>query len=223
MSRAITILFGLVLGLATAVAPTAIAAGGLLSYGVKAGLAAATLNGDLPTDPFFGHEKRLGFGGGAAFTFGLGGVFALQPEILYVTKGTSLGDVIITDWNGNPVGTAKVIQSCDYVEVPVLVRYSAPTGGGFAPFFLAGPVVGILASQKIHQTGMDGGLFLLDVARSTDVGVALGVGAEIGHGRVRASVESRYTLGLTPATDSSYSDNARNSAVLIMAGLAIHP
>jgi hypothetical protein len=53
--------------------------------------------------------------------------------------------------------------------------------------------------------------------------VALGVGAEIGHGRVRASVESRYTLGLTPATDSSYSNNARNSAVLIMAGLAIHP
>ena len=192
------------------------------SYGLKAGLGIATLHGNLPTDPFFPHGTRRGFGGGAAFTFGLGGGLALQPEVLFVTKGTSLGQVNVTDWNGNVVGTAEVIQACNYVEIPVLLRVTTPTAGALSPFLVAGPAIGVLVSQKIVQQGMDGGWFQLDVARGTDVGIALGFGTEFGRGRARGTIESRYTLGMTPATDASYSD-ARNGSLLVMAGVAIHP
>jgi outer membrane protein with beta-barrel domain len=192
------------------------------SYGLKAGLGIATVHGNLPTDPFLAHGTRRGFGGGAAFTFGLGGALALQPEILFVTKGTSLGQANVTDWNGTVIGTTEVIQACNYVEIPVLIRVATPTAGALSPFLLAGPVIGVLASQKIVQQGMDGGWFPLDVARGTDVGITLGFGAEFGRGRARGTIESRYTLGVTPATDASYSD-ARNSSLLVMAGVAIHP
>jgi Outer membrane protein beta-barrel domain len=192
------------------------------SYAVKGGLGIATVHGNLPTDPFFAHEPRKGFGGGAAFTFELGGGMALQPEVLFVTKGTSLGQVKVTDWNGNVTGTNEVIEACNYVEIPVLLRVATPTAGALSPFLVAGPAIGILASQKIVQQGMDGGLFRLDVAKGADLGIALGLGAELGHGRTRGTIESRYTLGVTPATDASYSD-ARNGSLLFMAGVAIHP
>lgn len=192
------------------------------SYGLKAGLGIATLHGSLPTDPFLAHEPRTGFGGGAAFTFELDGALALQPEILFVTKGTSLGQVNVMDWNGTVIGTTEVIQACTYVEIPVLIRVATPTAGALSPFLLAGPAIGVLVSQKIVQQGMDGGLFQLDVARGTDFGITLGFGGEFGHGRTRGTIESRYTLGVTPVTDASYSD-ARNGSLLVMAGVAIHP
>lgn len=192
------------------------------SYGLKAGLGIATFHGDLPTDPFLEHGTRRGFGGGAAFTFGLGGALALQPEVLFVTKGTSLGQVNVRDWNGMVVRTTEVIQACNYVEIPVLIRVATPTAGALSPFLLAGPAIGVLVSQNIVQEGIDGGLFQLDVARGADVGIALGLGAEFGRGRARGTIESRYTLGVTPATDASYSD-ARNGSLLVMAGVAIHP
>jgi hypothetical protein len=192
------------------------------SYGLKAGLGIATLHGSLPTDPFLSHELRKGFGGGAALTFGLGRGLALQPEVLFVTKGTSLGQTNITDWNGTVIGTAEVIEACNYVEIPVLIRVATPTAGALSPFLLAGPAIGVLASQKIVQQGTEGGWFPLDVAKGADLGIALGLGAEFGHGRMRGTIESRYTLGVTPATDASYGD-ARNGSLLVMAGVAIHP
>ena len=79
------------------------AAAGPPSYGLKAGLGITTVHGNLPTDPFLAHEPRKGFGGGAALTFGLGRGLALQPEVLFVTKGTSLGQANVTDWNGKVI------------------------------------------------------------------------------------------------------------------------
>jgi outer membrane protein with beta-barrel domain len=198
------------------------AAADRFGYSLKAGLGIATLHGDLPTDPLYAHGPRTGFGGGAALTFGLGGALALQPEILLVTKGTSLGQVDVMDWNGTVIRTAEVIQECNYVEIPVLIRVATPSTGVLSPFLLAGPTIGILASHKIVEPGIDGGLVPLDVAKSTDVGIALGFGAEFGRGRARGTIETRYTFGVTPATEASYSD-ARNRSLLVMAGVAIHP
>jgi opacity protein-like surface antigen len=219
MSRALAIASLVASILVFASAP---AAADPFAYGLKAGLGISTLHGDLPTDPFLAHETRAGFGGGAAFTFGLGGALALQPEILLVTKGVSLGQVNITDWNGMVVGAAEVTQECNDVEIPVLIRLATPTSGALSPYLLGGPAIGILASQKIVQPGMDGGLVPLDVAKGADVGITLGFGAEFGRGRTRGTIESRYTFGVTSATDASYSD-ARNGALLVMAGVAIHP
>ena len=212
----------LVLASILAVLAAAPASAGPPIYGFKGGLGVATLHGELPTDPFGAHEARKGFGGGASLMFGLGGALALQPEVLFVTKGTSLGKVNVSDWNGNVVGQSEVIQACNYVEIPMLLRVATPTAGALAPFLVAGPAIGILTSQKIVQQGMDGGLVPLEVAKGTDFGVAMGFGAELGNGSARGTIESRYTYGLTPATNASYSD-ARNGSLLVMAGVTIHP
>src|SRR6185295_7786773 len=64
----------------TAAAPIAVT--------IKGGLSAATLHGNLPTDPFVENGTRLGLGGGLSVAIGMRGRFTLQPEMLYVMKGT---------------------------------------------------------------------------------------------------------------------------------------
>src|SRR5262249_23203038 len=94
--------------------------------GLKGGLSAATLRGHLPTDPYVPHSTRFGFGGGVSAAFGVSGRLAFQPELNYVQKGTSLGDISETDANGNVTGKAHVALAFDYLELPLLARISFP-------------------------------------------------------------------------------------------------
>ena len=199
----------------TAAAPIAVA--------IKAGLSAATLHGNLPTDPFVKHGTRLGLGGGLSVTIGMRGRFALQPEMLYVMKGTSLGEADLTNSSGTVIGTAKVTEANDYLEFPLLARVSIAARGPVAPYLLAGTALGMRLSQKLKGVGGNGTSTDLDFVKKSDVGVALGGGCEVGRGRARLSFEVRYTRGLTHATEATYSDDARNGALLAMAGVAFHP
>ena len=216
-----TALFCIAMMAMLAAGPPSASAVGITAIGIKGGLSVATLHGDLPTDPFVRNRTLLGPGGGVSVTIGLNGLVSLQPELLYAAKGTSLGDIDLTDNAGNPVGTAEVLEAFDYLEIPLLVRIALPTGGLASPYVVAGPAAGRRLSQKLKLTGDASSSGDLDVAKSTDLGLALGGGVEVGRGRIRWSFETRYTLGLTDATRDSYSDNARNGDLLVMAGLAI--
>ena len=194
-----------------------------LSIGLKGGLTASNFSGDLPTDPFEPHTTKLGFGGGLAFGFDVGHGIAIQPELLFVMKGTSLGKVDITDNSGSTVGHARIALALDYIEVPLLARFSLPGNGRTSPYMVLGPTLGLRGAQRQKMHG-DVNLSLpLNIAKETDVGAALGMGAEVGTGRGRFNIEGRYTLGLSAATESYFSDTARNGAMMILVGVAIHP
>ncbi len=218
-----TVLLSVAVAAMLAPGPASALAAGINAVGLKGGLSVSTLHGDLPTDPFVRNGSRLGFGGGVSLTIGLEGPVSLQPEILFAAKGTSLGTIELTDGSGNPIGTADVVETLDYLEIPLLVRLALPAAGPASPYLVAGPAGGVRLSQKLALTGAGSGSTDLDVAKSTDLGLALGGGLEMGRGRIRWSLETRYTLGLTPATEDSYSDNARNGDLLVMAGVAILP
>ena len=196
-----------------------VAAAGITMIGLKGGLSASTLHGDLPTDPFVKNETRFGFGGGAFITVGVNRIVSVQPEILFAAKGTSLGNVDVTDPSGNVVGTADVIVKLDYLEFPVLVRLALPAMGGASPYVVAGPAVGVRLSQKLVVTGF--GSSDLQVTKSGDLGLALGAGIGAGHGLIRGTFETRYTLGITQASEDGFSTNARNGDLLITAGVGL--
>jgi hypothetical protein len=219
--RAASIHLGIAL-LVLAVCVPVMSAAAPIAVGIKGGLSAATLHGDLPSDPFVEHGTRLGVGGGLSVTIGMGGRFALQPEMLYVMKGTSLGDVDLTDDSGNSLGTARVTEAIDYLELPVLARAALPATALLRPFLVAGPTLGVRLSQRLRTKGIENdSLQELDFVKRVDLGAALGAGVELG-GRGRCVLEARYTLGLTQAAETTYSDDARNGALLVMAGIAIH-
>jgi opacity protein-like surface antigen len=198
-------------------------AAGIGALGLKGGLSASTLHGRLPTDAFITNGTRYGFAGGVSLEIGLGGWLTLQPEALFVMKGTSLGSIDITGPGGTVIGTAKVTEAVDYLEFPILARIGLPSVGPVSPYLLAGPAVAVRLSQKIRVSGTATGSGGIDLFRSADLGLALGPGVELGRGHVRGSLDLRYTLGLTPAAEDVYSDDARNGALMVMAGITIRP
>ena len=189
--------------------------------GIRAGLSVATLHGALPTDVVLQNGWKLGFGGGILLSIPLAGGVSLQPELNYVTKGTSLGTVDLTDSTGTSFGTAEILTALAYLEVPVLARVSLP-GGLVSPYLVAGPVLGIRVSQQLRIKGSVSFATDLQDFRAVDLGVAAGGGLELGRGPVRAIVEGRYTRGLTPAAEDSFSSDARNGSILISMGVALH-
>lgn len=52
-----------------------------------------------------GHDWRRGSGGGLSLTLAGRGAYSIQPEVLYVSKGTSLGEGTLTDAAGNHGGS----------------------------------------------------------------------------------------------------------------------
>ena len=191
------------------------------TIGIKAGLSVATLHGSLPTDGVVENGWKLGFGGGVSFGIPLAGGLSLQPEVGYVAKGTSLGNIDLTDSGGNVLGSAELLQTLGYLEVPVLARVSLP-GGLLSPYVLAGPVLGIRVSQRIRVTGDLSYSTGVEYFRSWDLGVGAGAGFELGRGPVRGILEGRYTRGLTAAAEDVYSADARNGDILVSVGVALH-
>ena len=219
--RVIAAFFSLALAAALALAFRNASAADIMTIGLKGGLSLSTLHGRLPTDAFIQNGTRRGATGGVFLTIDLGRTISLQPEALFVAKGTSLGNEGVTDASGKLVGTAEDIEAIDYLEIPILLRASLLPGGLASPYLLVGPAVGVRLSQKLMLTGDVSGARPIEIAKPTDLGLALGVGLEVGRGRIRGSVETRYTLGLTTATENTYSDSARNGNLLVTAGLAI--
>ncbi|MGH7730646.1 MAG: porin family protein [Candidatus Eiseniibacteriota bacterium] len=211
----------IVLLAALSLLPATAGAAGIRGIGLKGGLSVATLHGRLPTDGLIENGTKLGFGGGMSLSIPLGHNVSFQPELIYAMKGTSFGEFDLTDSTGTTTGKAELLEVLGYIEIPLLARISLPTGGPASPFVMAGPVVGLRVSQQLRVTGDLSDGTDIDLFRGADLGVALAAGLELGRGPVRGTLEGRYTLGLTPAAKSTYSDDARNGSLLVMMGIVL--
>lgn len=171
------------------------------TFGLKAGLNVATLTGDNTDDL----DPRLGFAGGAFVEIPVTPSFSVQPEVLYTQKGARETD-----------GTTDATIALDYLEVPVLFKYTVPvTRSGLLLGGYVGPALAFKLNENVEADF--GGTTVsedTDFAKSTDVGVAFG--ATVGAGPF--AVDGRYTLGLTNVVDSDVSDDdARNGVFTISA------
>jgi hypothetical protein len=153
------------------------------SAGVKGGINFAKLSFD-PEDSGC-CDMRTGFMGGLFLVAPINESIAIQPEFLYSMQGAKL------DFEG-----FESELKTDYFLVPVLLR--ADFGSGSArPFVLFGPSFGFKVSAK--QSFEDEDDEDIEDVKSFDVGLAFGAGIQFG----AASVEGRYTHGLTNVNDES--------------------
>ena len=158
---------------------------GITAKGFKAGLNIAGHTGDDADDYL---KNMLTFAFGGFMTYNINEQFAIQPELLYMMKGT--------DWE-HISGTWKA--KYNYLEIPILFKYLIPTQSNFKPNIFAGPSVGILMSAEEEMTD-DSGTEILDVKdvlRSTDVGIAFGLGGSFVMGKGSLTFDARYTVGMT--------------------------
>jgi hypothetical protein len=75
---------------------------------------------------------RLSYG--ASMHIGLGGLFSLQPELLYTRKGARH----IIGIPGFPWGDLNAVYETDYIEVPLLCKIEPFSGNRLHLFFTGG-------------------------------------------------------------------------------------
>ncbi len=185
-----------------------------IKFGVKGGFSLANLAFDPePTDNPL--ENKTGVVGGFSMNLRLSRVFSLQPEILYVQKGTKL---TITEEETEISGKLNV----DYLEIPLLLSFSfAKEGSSFVPSVFAGPYVGVNTSAKIKATldGQSETVDFKDSVKDTDIGLAFGVGLGMKIGSGKIVLDVRYDLGLTNVAEGiEEGQSVKNRTWLFMLG-----
>jgi hypothetical protein len=172
-------------------------AGAQVSAGVKGGLAISKATGE--EDSAAGWLTAWSAGGFVSVPLAKSVFF--QPEVLYTRKG------IRFDEGGT---TAKF--HLDYVEIPLLLRYSSsPSRGvGFDLFGGFAPAIRTRARLIMEGESAD----VSDSLKSWDAGVVVGAGV---HG-ARVSGEVRWTEGLVNVARDESAGTTRNRTISFLAG-----
>jgi hypothetical protein len=178
-----------------------------IGLGIKGGVNFANVSGtDAPPNA----KTLTGFAAGGYLEISLPLLFTIQPEILYSQKGTTYDQSIF--------GTnVKVTAKLNYLEIPVLVKYSFPVPV-VKPSLYAGPAMGILlsAKAKAEAAGQSQEEDIKSQTTSTDFGLVVGASANI----AIITVDVRYTLGLT-TIDKTGSTKGYNRVFSIMVGIPL--
>ena len=205
-------IFGILLTLVLVPCVTSSARAGM-ALGVKAGVSLSHVNADL-----FETDNRTGFVGGVYGTFDLSPMLGVQPELLFVRKGAKLFSTNVTI-GGIDFGSVGSTLDVDYIEVPLLLRLSAPSPGPIDLRLLAGPVASMKTNEQISTTGLIGISLDSDQVKTSDFGLAVGGAAAIQNGTIKVVAEGRYTFGLSNISDLPFGGDVRNGAFYATLGL----
>lgn len=180
-----------------------------VAIGAKFGLNFPTMTGNLVDTMVAGVEADAGYVVRGIFgvfaTIGLSDRWALQPEILYSQKA---GD---WEWNlksGEYTATITNLIEVEYIEIPVLVRFTIPQTGDLQPFFYGGPalafhskssakLVAVTDSADIRISYFDTYASNIYNAKSTIAEIVVGAGFEWKMAKNRLMLEARYSRSMT--------------------------
>lgn len=148
-------------------------------------------------------DARIGLVGGAFLSINVSPTFAIQPELIYSTKGVEKK----FRYNFNSTDYETVLQiDAAYLEIPVLLKYKFPSEGKIRPSLYVGPALGFNLSGKLKlEEGTEGGfatdLGEIDIAnlKSTEFSAVIGGELGIAMGNTTLLLDLRYTQGLTKA------------------------
>lgn len=149
-------------------------------FGVKGGFNMSNLYQSEADD----NNVIYGFNAGVYATLPISDFIAIQPEILYTTKGAEL------DYN-NAFAEGNAKFKLNYIEVPLLVRVNITKNfnvhaGGYASYLVSSKVTG--EGDISFDEAVD-----TDELNKFDAGLSAGVGVDFNP----ISVGLRYNYGLT--------------------------
>jgi hypothetical protein len=139
-----------------------------------------------------GSDPRFDFVGGAFVTIPLNDRFSVQPEVMYTRKGGKDSQLI-------PYIELNLTANFrfEYIEVPLLLRYSLVTDAQMSPYVYAGPSIAFnLTSYVKLETEL--GQAQIDIVnmKSTDFGLTVGGGTDVALQHFSLVFDLRLTVGL---------------------------
>ncbi len=134
-----------------------------------------------------------GFAGGVFASIPLGGIFALQPELLFVQKGADHRINI----SSVPVGDINVAYEVDYIEIPVLLKLYLLDFDGIRFYTSGGGYIAFMTGSSYSFTNKYIPGFTVDMEdlEDPDFGFTFGNGFEFKAENITLSVEYRYSMG----------------------------
>jgi hypothetical protein len=172
------------------------------SWGFLAGANFAKLSDDQAA------STRTGVVVGASANFSLANNFGVEIDGLYSQQGAKV------DLDGD-----DLVLHLDYVQVPVLLRYSFPTHTAARPFLVLGPQVGFRVKCEF-TAGSDSEScehIVGENAKSVDVSGAVGAGLGFNLGKEEVSLQARYNMSFTKISDDT---DSKNRVFSVMAGFS---
>jgi outer membrane immunogenic protein len=181
-----------------------------VTWGIKGGVNFATQHTDeeIEQDAL---KNRVGIVAGVFFSVPVGGLFSVQPEVLYSQKGSKF------ELEGLAEGTIEV----DYVEIPILLRVGQWNASATTFHAFVGPSLGfkVRAKAKGESGGESETVDISDEIETFDFGLVFGGGVDFG----RFTVDGRYTWGLSNINvlidDEPDDAKVTNRVFSIMAGV----
>lgn len=190
--------------------PVSLIAQNNIRTGVKGGVNVSNLFIDGASD----ESARTGFHLGFFAHLPIGYDFAVQPEILFNTKGAKAT-------YDSPFFDGQIEYNLSYIDVPILAVFKL----GEVANIHVGPYIGFLIGSNTNTEGTFGADLTENLERddlsSVDYGLAAGFALDF----EVFSIGTRYSLGLPRVNDSSTADNfignTRNSLAQVYLALTL--
>ncbi|RJP77510.1 MAG: PorT family protein [Candidatus Zixiibacteriota bacterium] len=196
-----------------------------IAFGIKVGISLSDFTGD-DADAIFDNDELtnldettvVGFIHGAYATFTVAGILDIQPEVLFVKKGSETqGDLL------NGTGTTTNTVRLRYLEVPILLKLAfLDVDQPVRPFIFAGPYGAFLLDSEAEvETPLGTASVELEEAKDFDWGVTAGAGINFILAGLDLSLEGRWTMGLTTIDDSDEELDIMNSTISALLGIGV--
>lgn len=205
-----------------------------ISVGLKGGIAITTVGGNdasleaakfFPLDNFQGlgvpdivadPQSKTQFSGGVYVSYTFSSLLSAQAEVLYTGKGVSYDKDFAMSFGlfGSANGNFKADVAWTYIEVPLLLKVTAPIEG-IRPYGFIGPSFSILVDNSTTVEGsaeatvngqsfelLNGPIPSKFTFRTVDIGAVFGAGFSARMMNTAIGVEARYTMGFQSAIKS---------------------
>ncbi len=165
-------------------------------------------------------DRRQSWSGGIGFSFALTRAIAIQPELLYSSKG-----VIVRPGELENERYSRVGLRLDYVELPLLFKFSVPSESILTGSIYFGPFGALKVDHGLsgrrtrdsEELEIDDNE-LNDELTPGDAGGIIGASLSIGTGLVDVILDARFTVGAVTIFEDDY-DYTGNQTLSFSLGL----
>jgi hypothetical protein len=156
------------------------------TFGPRLGMIVANIT-ETPPEWDDDKEYRVGLSAGAFFDWSITEAVSIQPEILYTRKGvmTNLYDGFVT---------LDADVYFDYIELPIVLKYTFRPGQALRPCLYAGPSFAYCLSAEAELTAwiISATVDFSSFANTTDFGAIVGAGLSYPLGPGAITFDARF-------------------------------
>ncbi len=171
--------------------------------------------------PYAELESMKSFTVSAGVSWRLSDGLAVEPRVSYLVKGISFGEVEAVGEAGDIIGKAEMLYPVDVLEIPVLLRWTAPVRGSIRPSLALGPFVSFELDERFKYTGAIKESWPAANLKNTDFGMVFAGGVGVNAGPGVWFIEGRYDLGLTDLGTFALTKSVHSGAFALVAGVSL--